>query len=128
MRILITGCTPQHTGKPHPLNYALTSHLLAEGLRGSGHQVDQRAVGPGEKKLRREYDHALVYRFNPEAGSARHILGALYTLVEFPRAWDSRRATWASRATAVRARDTCASRTTCARALSGRSAHRGTGS
>jgi hypothetical protein len=85
VRVLITGCTPQHTGKPHPLNYALTSHLVAEGLRASGHQVDQRAVVPGEK-LRREYDHAFVYWFNPEAGNARHILGALWTLLEFPHA------------------------------------------
>ena len=85
MRILITGCTPQHTGKPHPLNYALTSHLVAEGLRASGHQVDQRAAAPGEK-LRREYDQAFVYYFNPQVGNARHIFGALWTFVEFPRA------------------------------------------
>jgi hypothetical protein len=86
VRLLITGCTAQQTGKPHPLNYALTSQLVAEGLRASGHQVDQRAVVPGEKRLRREYDQAFVYWFNPEASNAREVFGALWTLSEFPRA------------------------------------------
>lgn len=85
MRILITGCTPQHAGKSHQLNYALTPGLVAEGLRAARHEVDQRSVVPGEK-LRHDYDQAIVFYFNPEARNTQFIYGALWALSEFPDA------------------------------------------
>jgi hypothetical protein len=80
LRILITGCTNQHIGKPHALNYALTPELVAQALR-AGHEVDQRPVVPGEKLCRR-YDQAIVFYYNPEARNSNWIFGALWTLRE----------------------------------------------
>ncbi len=54
MKILVTGSTPNHVGKPHTLHYASTPSLIVEGLIAAGHEIDWRPVVPGDELLQEE--------------------------------------------------------------------------
>ncbi|HMG44408.1 MAG TPA: hypothetical protein VK611_23950 [Acidimicrobiales bacterium] len=78
MRVLMTGFTTMQVGRPGLYQMATFANLLPEALRRAGHEVDQRAVDPGEPLG--GYDAVLVGVIGPNKIGASHRYGALDTI------------------------------------------------
>ena len=79
MKILVTGFGTRHvnSGRVH-LTVACGHQALVAVLQELGHEVDWRAVTPGEG--RGGYDKAFVFVISPNALTARYCYGSLWTL------------------------------------------------
>jgi hypothetical protein len=84
LKVLITGFTRQHAGRPHATGYLTTPSLVSGALRSLGHHVDHRALAFGEDVSR--YDALLIFVTHPESPNAEHILPALEALRRRPGA------------------------------------------
>lgn len=84
MKILVTGCNaPQVGSRRLPLNYATGCRALVGVMQSLGHEVDWRAVVPGEEL---HHDFVLCYVSTPIALTAQYTYGVLWALHRRPDA------------------------------------------
>ena len=85
--VLVTGVTETHTNHPDRASstkFVSIPELMREGLQHLGHNVDHRAVTPGEDLS--AYDVVFVYLY-PLDGNALHPEGAIHALTTRPDAY-----------------------------------------
>lgn len=81
MKILFTGFGTRHVGSDRVQLPVATGAEALAGLLRERHEVDQRAVTPGEDLG--GYDAAIVVAIAPNALTARYVLGGLWALHVF---------------------------------------------
>ena len=87
MRIVITGCTNNHIGVPHALKYVSTLALVTEGPRAGWPARGALARGcSGRRAAANATTGRSSFTSTLRPTNARHIYGALWTLLEFPEA------------------------------------------
>ena len=101
MKILVTGTSAKQIGSERAFQVMLNSGTVVEALRAAGHEVDWRAVVPGEDLS--GYGKVVVYLGPVNALGSQYTFGALWALASRPDAmyalddWQVKQLTYGAR-------------------------------
>ena len=85
MKVLVTGITAKQIGSKRSFQIALNSGSIVQALQEGGHEVDWRAVVPGEDLS--TYDRVFVYLGLVNSLSSQYAFGVLWALATRPDAY-----------------------------------------